>query len=478
MLLKIGLYFLLLVFNYFLTKWLLRNRKLWLRIVISFGIGIVLTGLVLFELNDATYIDQGQVTLLKSKQHTNADYIQEGYSFIKDRFIIVDNSYDKQLIERPDIAGDSCNTAITDRKKLTEFFRFANRNIDHIDLVICDIGLDEETTADTTLKQEMDKIYFSKKLLVSFDEESTPDNIFTFDSLIQGNIREAANESRFISHTIKPGKHQSLAYKIYAFENNIQISNTFFWDRILQEKHPGKHTCYSLNNFIPSFSLTEESILIGEEAEDPTIAYTESEKVTSGYNWITLGTTATQEGQKDLRINLENRKERGLKNYLLLGTFKNPDEDIHHTIYKPLHGVTILLNIFYDLHKGINRINIWKILFLLVGFSFISFILISLSLGYPVHELKAYIEKKKGVKKSRSRAKKDISKFTFISVPLKFIFLKKLHYVLLLMLFISVSRYSGLVFNILFFTIYFLFFEISMTYYVKQIELKTQNHEK
>lgn len=470
--LLIGFYFLLLILNYFLSRLLLQYRKLWLLIFVSFLSGIILTSLAVFKLNEPSYFQKEQIELLKSKKHTNEKYVSEGYNFIKDRFIIVDNSYDKQLVERPDILGDNSNTAITDRNKLIQFFRFVNQNIQHIDLVICDIGFDDQTKADTILKQEMDKVYFKKKLLVSNDEENNNAHILKFDPLIQGNIRKVANESRFVSHTILSGNSLSLAYKMYAFENKIQAANSFMGGSLLEEIDSNNSNRYVLNSFIPSFSLTDESFLIGEEPDSSSIAYNQKEKVTNSYNWITLGTAATDDGKDDLLKNLKQRKNSGQKNYLFLGAFKNPEEDIHNTIHKPMHGVTILLNIFYDLTKGINRVSAGSVLLLFLGFTLITLIIISLSLKYPVEKFSLFIKKIKNGKNEIQAKTKKPSSFRFILLPLKFIFFEKLHYLLLLLMFLFVARYTGLIFNIMYFAVYFFFFELSMKYFVKNTEAK------
>ena len=74
--------------------------------------------------------------------------------------------------------------------------------------------------------------------------------------------------------------------------------------------------------------------------------------------------------------NLTQRKLKGQKNIIFLGTFSSPTEDIHQTIYTDLHGPVILLNILYALQLKRHYLTFWFVLILFIGYSLISWVLI------------------------------------------------------------------------------------------------------
>jgi hypothetical protein len=75
---------------------------------------------------------------------------------------------------------------------------------------------------------------------------------------------------------------------------------------------------------------------------------------------------------------LAERKKQGKKNIILIGTFASPDEDVKTTLLGPLHGTTILLNVYLAMQ---NQGHYLGMLYMCCLFA--CFIIISWIVFYP-----------------------------------------------------------------------------------------------
>ena len=121
---------------------LLRSRKA--RLIILFSHAVILTILTVFLFNKPFWNWSNQTGLIQSVS-TDEEH-QEAYKYIWDNFVLVDNSFDKELILNPEgDEEDSTTLTITSRRKLAAFLQLLNSNSKLVDMVMVDIGFDLET---------------------------------------------------------------------------------------------------------------------------------------------------------------------------------------------------------------------------------------------------------------------------------------------------------------------------------------------
>jgi hypothetical protein len=372
---------------------------------------------------------------------------------------------------------DSLSTVITNRKTLADFLQLVNQLSD-IDMVVCDMSFDIATEYDSLLQKQLDTLSSRNKLLLSKNINAAALPVFQLDEAVYGNISEKANHGLFVSHRIKNADHFSLPYKLYHKFNNITTGKQFFFNLLLREKrHAG--TSFITNTFFPRLTMTDENKLTGYKeifydraGNHPDTGY---ETDTKGFYF--LGSTVG-DGGEDFKINLQQRKAHDYRNIIFIGSFTSPIEDLHQTLKGPLHGPTILLNIFYALQKGQHKLNASFILLLFFAFFIITYILFCNSLEKKIFPDKDS-SKTPGIKKHR----KPVSSKTRNSGPLRFtaiIFFKFLreesHFILLIPFVLLLNKFTSHIVNILPLVIYFGILNLCLKFGFTEIILSTKKH--
>ncbi|MGB4772852.1 MAG: hypothetical protein WBP58_15410 [Chitinophagaceae bacterium] len=366
---KFYIYFCFILAAIFMAR--LLYRYLWFRWMMIVLLSIACTLMTILFFNepgsDWTAADQKSLISETNAADTSA------YRFIRDHFILVDNSYDKQLLPNEDFDGeDSLVFTITDRNKLTSFFRVLANQASEIDLVVCDIGFNVTTPADSLLRKEMNRLMTENKLLMSGGVKS--DNpLFRFPDSITGNIVEQTTDYLFVSHHMLTKKSWSLPYQLYQRLDSIKPGKTYFGKRLLVEKDQLGQRHIAVNPFFPVFRLTNENMLLyGFKQDKDSMQSSES----NTYPFFHVGEVSSDLGQGVFVEDLQKRKKQGKRNIIFLGSFVSTDEDIHRTIYKPLHGPVILLNIYYAMHEGSHRLSLAFVLILFLGFLLVNALVI------------------------------------------------------------------------------------------------------
>lgn len=443
---------------------LLRSRRA--RLLILFSHAVILTLLTLFLFNQPYWSWANQAGLIQSVSTTKAH--QDAYNYIWNNFVLVDNSFDKELVLNPEgDEDDSTTITITSRSKLTAFFRLVQANIANVDLVVGDISFDMDRAEDSALQQELLKLSSENKLLLSIVPTRNNNQTVGLPHNVYGHVTEEGNQKLFVSHTIRQADYYSLSYKLYAHLNGLHAGEPFFFNTILKETDTATGETHKISNtFFPDFFISDEELLKGRlQKGGSSLSLTADEGYESEHHtFYYLSEALSPSGAAEFANNLAQRKKRGQKNIIFLGTFSSPTEDVHQTIYTDLHGPTILLNIFYALHLKRHYLTFAFILILFTGYCIISWVLIYRSLKLPFfsRRQKNFVQKHfKPVAKAHASTlsiwNKTITKLerfrpfkmviTTVDFLVEFVFVEELHLVLLVGLIFLVQKTTGHLIN-------------------------------
>ncbi|HVF80770.1 MAG TPA: hypothetical protein VM884_02510 [Flavisolibacter sp.] len=436
------------------------------RIVVLFLHAAILTILTVFLFNKPSWNWANQTGLIQdvSGNHKN----REAYQYIRDRFILVDNSFDKELVLNPEgDEEDSTVIAITNRRKLVDFLRLLNNNISKVDLVVGDIGFDLPTESDSVLQQELLKLSAENKLLLSIVPQNKERRSLGLRENVYGSVSEEGAGKLFVSHTIKQDGYFSLPYKLYAYLDGLSTSEPYLRHSLLKETNITSDSRHTISNtFFPDFYLTDEELIKGRRQGNQSLLALD---IDSGYEandhgFYFLSEPLSPSGTAEFVANLAQRKQKQQRNIIFLGTFSSPTEDIHQTIYTDLHGPVILLNILYALHLKRHYVTFPFILILFIGYSLISWVLIHhllrlnpFSFGQSRFLKKhcRFLVKSYRSVKGRLRALMDNAKkhkavtlaINTIDFLVEFVLIEMLHLVLLLALVFIVKKTTGQLIN-------------------------------
>lgn len=428
----------------------------------------VLTVLTVFLFNQPSWSWSNQTALIQDVAGRGSH--PEAYQYIRDRFILVDNSADKELVPNPEgDEDDSTTVAVTDRRKLTAFLQLLGEHKDLVDLVVADIDFRPHkttglvTATDSLLQGELLTLSADNKLLLSVVPEKQSPQDLGLQANVYGNVSEEGSGKLFVSHTVYQNGYFSLPYKLYAHLNGLTTDEPYLRGSLLKETDTAGEVRHTVSNtFFPEFYITDEAVLQGK-AGGP--GHSVTLDIDSGYesadhSFYFLSEPLSAPGRREFAANLAQRRQRGQKNIIFLGTFASPTEDIHQTIYTDLHGPVILLNVLYALQLKRHYLTWPYVLILFIGYSLISWVLIHnlvrlhlLSAGQ-----KAVLKKRlpflaKGVHQLRSgwgRTAARARKYKAIQLAanivdflVEFVLIEMLHLVLLLALIFVVKQTTG-----------------------------------
>lgn len=372
----------------FLFSWWLHQIK-WFRWAIIVTGALILTYATIFIFSkpssDWAETDQKRIVT----ETTESDFAP--YKYVWSNFILVDNSFDKTLIPNVEFdSADSLNYSITDRRKLSLFFELLDQNKDLIDFAVCDIGFTLSSPHDTALKKQLDRLIKEDKILFS----GTPDRsnqTLTFPDSVCGNAIEQVYNRQFSTHFLLQQGKESLPYKIYRKMNHVSLGKQYLQGKLAKEQDSLGRTYWLANPFFPAFAITNESLLLYREGAEESNDLRDHEAETHDLPLFHVGETLSESGAARFQENLRTRKKLGMRNIVFLGSFTSPDEDIHQTVYKSLHGPVILLNILYALTNQKHHLSTLPILLLFFGFLAINAFLIHRSL--QIHVMNSWSNK-------------------------------------------------------------------------------------
>lgn len=258
----------------------------------------------------------------------------------KDKFLFIDVSRDKQLVDILDQDGFPVgNQAITDREKLAELFNILGKNPKDNPLIVCDILFDSKSPADSTLELAMAKLP-QLVLSYSFSEDGKSLTVPVFKQVKRGIANYETHNNTFMKfRLVYKDTLPSVPMQMYA----ITEGKTY--------KH-GSIFTYLNDRPIMTYIGTNLRIRNYDLFDAPQ---------KKRYNWIRLG---------ELLMFPDDIAKICKGRTLIIGSFNNDDK--HETIMGDIYGPLILLNTYLALINGDNIITWGWFLFMFFGFYFMS----------------------------------------------------------------------------------------------------------
>lgn len=307
--------------------------KSWLKWLISLGHAFVLMVLTAFWMNtDYTYGDEELLVQWSSVLKRVVFNIDEDPP--KKDYLFVNLAYEKALIPLESGLG---NEVITDRGKLASFFDILKRNQEQVKFTVCDVFLQGTSENDSLLEGSVKGI----KNIVFPTHYSDDNTVEALDVNVPHGIadyRITGEGEGFIK--FKLFQNDSLStIPVYMFEKitgrKITGSNGIFWEK----SRP------VLNSVVIDYQLRSHELF--EQSEYPVVNL--SELLVLPENVI------VNEFLKD-RI-------------VLMGDFNN---DVHETIFGPMPGTLILLNVYLTLKGNHHLLSLSWIIFIIAGYMIFS----------------------------------------------------------------------------------------------------------
>lgn len=299
--------------------------------------------LLLYLMNIINFSVGGEVEVLKYV-HLIESVLFHKKTVIPEDVLFVNTSYDKALVPVYDEFGlPKGNIDITDRSKILEFLRAADKNRKY-KYIILDIFFEKK------YQTEYDSLLFEQ--IVRMPRIIIPkhrDGILAHDMLLQkaaySDYRTDVEESGFIKYPLFIKNEPTLAsamyeeyfgkkfeyHRFYAIEDGKMIQQSLFPSLLLSN--------------IPDYDKDKNKII-----------FNLSEDLLSLNEYGMLDTL------------LSNK-------YIIIGSFY--EQDIHATFKGSIPGCLIHFNVFRSLIEGKHHINVGLVLFLLILFWIMSFNCIS-----------------------------------------------------------------------------------------------------
>lgn len=341
------------------------------------------------------------------------------YDWVKNNFVFVDNSYSNKIISKPGNQLGNPNVTIVDRGQLAGLLQFLREEARSVDMIICDIFLDMRSPDDSALFALMKDPFISSKLVMGENLDHPTDSYFrnSNDSMF-GVISEKADEHHFFStFQIYKEEQPAWSYKLYNYIEGIR-SSPVTNNLLVREKKPGRWASIGLNSYIPHFELTEESELYRSPLGP---ALTDTSLVATDFNYFELGSVSSD--FFELAATLQQRRSKGLRNIIFIGSFKAEDIDLHNTYYGRLHGPTVHLNLAYSLMEHQHRLTVPYLLYLMISFSIIVYVIIRHALQLP------FLRNVHKPQRAKIRKNKVAGKvLKFIHPAIHILFLDELHF--------------------------------------------------
>jgi hypothetical protein len=308
----------------------MRIRKASSRWLLSFAHAFVLLALAfLFTAHGYTYgFDKLLVRWCSVVKHVafkaDNDIRQQDYLF-------VDLSAEKALIPLDDSSG---NEVITDRARLTKFFQIVKQHQKEIRFTLCDVFLEGHSPADTALLKAVSGIQ---------------NIVFPTHFNQEGHIEPIIMP---VPHALADYDSDSEFFKFKLFQSDtLPTIPVYMYERLSGRKLIDNSLWPTDNGH-----LMLNSVII----DYPLRAY----EVFDEHKYTVVKLNDLFSLPADVMVNnfLKNR-------IVVMGDFKG---DIHESIYGPVPGSLVLLDIYLTLTKGHHLVSPWWLISLLVAFTFLS----------------------------------------------------------------------------------------------------------
>jgi hypothetical protein len=275
------------------------------------------------------------------------------------RFLFVNVAWEKQSVPKLDGNGFVIgNDVITDRKKLTAFFELLNQRPDNHAFLLVDIRFEERFSKQDLARMGLNSILYDSlsfyDSLLSHTLANVKRYMVSYHADVQGRLRPPVFPLRAGLSNYET-TDEGTVVKFSTIQADTARTTPLLIYQALTKGTYRKGFLFDIMNGVPvlnSFILDHRVLLHPWEFD------------TNGYYAHTYLSEMLQ-----MPAPLVHEMTKG--RIIVLGDFQ--DRDIHETIYGAMPGPVILVNAFLALENQDNRITIGFILFLLTGYTFISY---------------------------------------------------------------------------------------------------------
>lgn len=476
-----------------LSPFLLGKKGGLTQVLLLSGFSFLLSVFCLVFANQPGWIDKDTFEKFKPWDNDNTKFEgrEDPYAFIARHFVLLDNSFSKKQVPATGSTyGKDALVPITDRGKLTRVLNLLNSHEDLFDLVILDMALKDRTGDDKGLIVELNKLQDKGKLLLSCNSSDVRPDITNFPESTYGNVREEGNERTFTSHRIVDSEGKlSLPYQLYRHYKGLDLPRTHLFSTLLDERKDSIFTERCINTFITKFDISVEERLFTPAP------LTIGNSLYAPMPIQLMHQAATEEGSDDLLYDLQQRRRSKDFTAVFIGAFLGPDEDVHQTMYGPMHGPVMILNNFTGLVQGQHHLSYLGIFLLSFAFFIIHYVATAQIVGNPEEPLptkwlggllKAGEQRGHQWLYSSFRVTWMNGKFPFRMVfwlcrfgylGIVFLFVEQLSVLLLVILFIAIFLLYNTILNLTILLLYFLAYQQILLYFGND-ELKPRSHDR
>jgi len=310
----------------------MKNRKKWLLSFLHALFLLVLTAMWMNSPN--SYGDEKVVIKWPALSIRLFSFTDKSVS--KDKYLFIDLSHEKATIPSDDGTG---NIAITDRKKLSDFFNIIKKNPSKVKFIFCDVLLKGQSDEDNALQQSIDGL---DNLLFATQVNQKGIVEQSAFRLKQGLTDYQASDGDFIKFNLFQDKAtRTLPIGMYSQLNDHQFDSygPLHFDN-------GK---LSLNYMIVDYKILFRQLF-----------------QTNGYHVSRLSDLLVVPADELVEKYLKGR-------IIIMGDFEN---DIHDTPFGPMPGSLIMLNTYLSLLDGKHLVSTIWIIYLLFAYTLLSKIIL------------------------------------------------------------------------------------------------------
>ena len=257
----------------------------------------------------------------------------------RERFLFVTLSWDKKLIEKSDADGFPIGyQPITDRKKLADFFSILAKKPDNHKFVICDVFFKDPSPDDSLLVASINKV---PNVLCSYHKGDDDQPEYPALNVPRGlSDYETAQNGTFVKFKLVQN-------------DTLRSLPLLMYEKIYRKKFKEGLWCDSLGGtpILNAFILDHR--IRNFQLQTDTM-----------YSRIYFGEELLMLPEEEIYAMTKDR-------IVIMGDFE--DQDIHETVYGDTPGPLILLNAFLAIEAGDNRLSMWFLVFILTGYTLVSF---------------------------------------------------------------------------------------------------------
>ncbi|GAB4330378.1 MAG: hypothetical protein OHK0038_04700 [Flammeovirgaceae bacterium] len=306
-------------------------------LVLSMLHAVWMMALFLFYLSFSFTLDD-EVMLIRLTSAFKNTLIEQDYKELRDRFLFVCVSWEKQLIEKIDTASGMPigYIDITNRESLGRFLQMLNQKPDNHKYLIVDVRFYDPAPNDSLLAAELKRIQHCR---VSYHKtENDKPHYPIFQAPLGLSDMQSTNEMVLKYHLIQGDSLKTTPLLMYEDLYGLKHEKGLLYDKI------GGN--YVFNTYI---------------LDHPIRNFLRFRNLQYNYSYMS----------DMLMLPPEFFHEMTKDKIIVVGDFENLD--IHQTIYGPMPGPLILVNAFLSLEKGYNQLKIGFLFMLFIAFTLVSY---------------------------------------------------------------------------------------------------------